>query len=216
MADELRPRVPKLWPGETAVCIGGGPSLTAADVDACRDRGVRVIAVNDAYRLAPWADVVYACDDKWWGWHHKHVAPLPALKYSIAAIRGKWPGVVVLKCGRKHGLELAPTHLATGGNSGYQAINLCVHFGIRRVLLLGYDMGLDAKKRSHWFGEHPSGRQSSYASFQAAFMTIGAPLQAIGVDVINCSRHTALKCFPRMPIDEALAQLGSNVVEAAS
>ena len=32
----------------------------------------RVIAVNDAWRLAPWADILYACDGRWWR-HHKGV-----------------------------------------------------------------------------------------------------------------------------------------------
>jgi len=33
-----------------------------------------VLAINDAYRLAPWADWLYACDDRWWRFHHEAVA----------------------------------------------------------------------------------------------------------------------------------------------
>ena len=50
---------------ETAICIASGPSLTQEDVDYCRGRG-RIYAVNDVYRLAPWADVLFACDLAWW------------------------------------------------------------------------------------------------------------------------------------------------------
>ena len=61
--------VPALWGSdETAVCLGGGPSLAPQQVDTVRGKA-RVVAVNDAYRLAPWADVLYVCDHKWWGWH---------------------------------------------------------------------------------------------------------------------------------------------------
>ena len=56
------------WIGETVVCIGGGPSLTLADVTSIAGKA-RVIAINDAYRMAPWADMLYACDLKWWRWH---------------------------------------------------------------------------------------------------------------------------------------------------
>jgi hypothetical protein len=52
--------VPKLWPGSTVVCLGTGPSLTAEDVEAVRGRA-KVIAINNAHALAPWADVLYAC-----------------------------------------------------------------------------------------------------------------------------------------------------------
>ena len=63
MTTVARPSVPKLWPNSTVVCIGTGPSLTQADVDLCCSQA-RVIAVNDAYRMAPLADVLYAADDK--------------------------------------------------------------------------------------------------------------------------------------------------------
>jgi hypothetical protein len=55
----------RLFAGKAIVCLGGGPSLTQAQVDACRGRA-HVIAINDAFRLAPWADVLYACDWQWW------------------------------------------------------------------------------------------------------------------------------------------------------
>ena len=57
--------VPPIWRGATVVCLGGGPSLTAADAAQCRGRA-RVIAINDAYRLVPWADLLYFCDYRWW------------------------------------------------------------------------------------------------------------------------------------------------------
>jgi len=46
------PSVPRLWPGETFVCLASGPSLTQADVDYCRGKA-RVIAIKDVLHLAP-------------------------------------------------------------------------------------------------------------------------------------------------------------------
>ena len=57
--------VPRAWVDETAVCIASGPSLTQADVDYVRGKA-RVIVVNNGYLLAPWADVLYAADARWW------------------------------------------------------------------------------------------------------------------------------------------------------
>src|SRR5471032_37654 len=61
------------WSGGIAVLIGGGPSLTREQVAAVRTareaERVNVIAVNDAYRIAPFADVCYFADSEWWTWH---------------------------------------------------------------------------------------------------------------------------------------------------
>lgn len=196
--------VPRLWPGDTVVCLGGGPSLTADDVRAVRDRA-RVIAVNNAYQLAPWADVLYAADAAWWALH-RGVPTFGGLKYSLEARSAVWPGVQVLQNTGNKGLEQEPTGLRTGRNSGYQAINLAVHFGAARVVLLGYDMQTRPHEPAHWFGDHPAPlmntRPDAYQQFRQHFETIVAPLEARGVDVINCSRQTALTAFPCRPLAE--------------
>ena len=65
MVDSLK--IPKMWTNSVAVCLGGGPSLNKEDIEYCREKkGVRFIAINDAYRLAPFADILYAADKKWW------------------------------------------------------------------------------------------------------------------------------------------------------
>ena len=64
-------RVPQMWKGQTLAILGGGPSLTAEQVELVRRSGWRCIAINDTYRLAPWADVHYFCDLRFWGWHHE-------------------------------------------------------------------------------------------------------------------------------------------------
>lgn len=191
------------------VCIGGGPSLTAADVDACRGRA-RVLAINDAYRLAPWADVLYGCDAKWWTWHPE-AAAFAGLKYGLTHRREDvFPdGVELLANTGMGGLETSPHGVRIGStlgsqNSGYQAINLAMHLGAVRVLLLGYDMQPDERGRSHWFGEHPVAGTSQYRLFAQAFERLVEPLKAFGIAVINCTRRTALTCFPCQPLAEAL------------
>ena len=57
--------LPRLADGGTVVCLASGPSLTTEDVAYVRGRAT-VIAVNDAVRLAPWADVLYSNDSTWW------------------------------------------------------------------------------------------------------------------------------------------------------
>lgn len=198
--------VPQLWPQSTIVCLGTGPSLTAADVDYCRDRA-RVIAIKDAVRLAPWADVLYSCGSDRGRWYQRNAdlaRAFPGRKYTLdpAAIH---VGAEILRVAGFTGLCASPDGLCTGKNSGYQAINLSVHLGASRIVLLGYDMEADAKDRDHFFGQHWHGARVPFLAFRELFATLLEPLRARGVQVINASRQTALTCFDRMSLVEALA-----------
>lgn len=193
--------VPRLWPGATVVIIAGGASLTREDVEFCRGKA-RVVAVNDAYRLAPWADLFYACDARWWDVHFERIADLQGLKVTHsadAAVRHRLSLIV----GRAaQGLSFNPTFVHLGNNGGYQALNLVTLMGATRILGLGYDM-----KGRHWFGDHPKACSgpSNFARWIANFETVPPDLARIGATFINCSRDTALTCFPRMTIEEALS-----------
>ena len=196
--------VPRLWTDETVVCLAGGPSLTVEDVEACRDRA-RVIAIKDAVRLAPWAEVLYSCGDDASSWWQRNVdlhASFTGLRYTLDPKAAAW--AQVLRDTGMTGLETDPSGLRTGKNSGYQAINLAVHLGARRIVLLGYDMQPD-RGRHHWFGAHPNPIPPPYAEFLPCFDSIVEPLRALGVEVVNATRRTALTCFPCVPLLEALA-----------
>jgi hypothetical protein len=207
--------VPRLFPGQAVVVVATGPSLVQEDVDLCR--GVcPVIVVNDAYRMAPWADVMYACDGKFWNWqmrfHAKELQAFQGRKFSMATV----PGVVRLRNTGVSGLELDPTGLRNGRNSGYQAINLAVHLGAKIILLLGFDMSLGARGRSHFFGEHPGGKQypgdphgqtPPFTVFRKHFRALAQPLRDANVHVLNCSRRSALTMFPKVPLSNALMKI---------
>lgn len=89
-----------------------------------------------------------------------------------------------------------------GGNSGYQAINLAFHTGAKRIVLLGFDMQRTDGK-AHWFGNHPGNMQvpSPYADWLHKFEQLAADLKVQGVEVLNCTRETALTCFERVSLD---------------
>jgi hypothetical protein len=193
---------PVLCPGGTVVCLATGPSLTADDVNACRGRAT-VIAINDAWRLAPWADVLYSSDRHWYP-HHDWVPEFPGRKIAMEIT--PHDGVLVLQRTGETGLELAPTGLKSYKNSGGAAINLAVHLGASRILLLGYDMG--ATGVAHFFGSHPRGLRTTgkatYVLFRQLMATMVEPLRARGITVVNCTRTSALDCFPRQSLDQTL------------
>lgn len=196
--------VPRLWPEATVVVAATGPSLDAADLTWCRNRpGVHLLAVKDAIRLAPWADVLYACDRKWWR-AHPETAAFSGLKYGLEALPER-SDVQILRNTGEIGLELDPTGVKVGRNSGYQAVNVAVHLGARHVVLLGFDMQADAHGKVRWFGNHPYGGPTPpFITFRERFETMVEPLREAGITVTNCTPHSALEHFPLRPLREVL------------
>ncbi|HEX8030285.1 MAG TPA: hypothetical protein VF491_17545 [Vicinamibacterales bacterium] len=197
--------VPRVWPGETVVCLGTGPSLTHEDVEYCRGRA-RVIAVKHAIEWAPWADAIYSCGmdaGKWWQRHGDALAWFDGLRYTLDPSAAKW--AQVLRNTGFTGLETSPDGLRTGKNSGYQCIGLAKHLGAAKIVLLGYDMQPSSDGRDHFFGTHWHGARPPFAAFIDLFETLVAPLRELGIQIINASRETALTAFARMSIQEALA-----------
>lgn len=202
-----------VWRGQTAVCIGGGASLTKEQVEAVK--GCRVIAVNDAYKLAPWADILYACDYKWWGWHggcpdfkgyklqHYHESRL-----NNMGVAPPYPGIDAILSNGKEGFEGRLDRIRNGGNSGYQALHIAMHLGASKIILIGYDMGVHCEK-SHWFGEHPgqnaSDNNQKYEDWLLQFPALREAAEKRGQKIINSTIKTRLKCFDMMPLCEALA-----------
>lgn len=220
----MRHTVSRLWPEATIVCLATGPSLTQSDCDYVESLHLPTIAINDAHRMAPWAEVLYCSDRMWWR-KYKGVPSFAGLKYGVGSSPGKnnkfpeFPDVKVLRNSGYAGLDLSPDGLKTARNSGYAAINLAYHFGAKRIVLLGYDMGWRGAK-AHFFGDHPSGlsqREDLYPNFRKSFLSIVQPLKDVGVEVVNCTPNTSLEAFPlgvlrdvlkpSVEVDQALAAL---------
>jgi hypothetical protein len=197
----------KDWHGRTVACIASGPSLTRADCDAVRAAGLPTIAVNNAgLDMAPWADVHHACDGRWW---HAHPAALAYDRLKTCLVDDPPAGVTKLICVSGGGLDDRPCHVRAGQNSGYQALHLAaVNFGAARVLLLGYDMQ-HTGGQIHYHGRHPAPLGNPDAddmpAWVAHFDAVAPDLARRGVEVVNCSRATAITGFRRATIEEVLA-----------
>lgn len=132
-------------------------------------------------------------DQKWWDFHRAEVAQV---------FRGE-----LYSHGQRRGVTRVrhPWFGNQGQNSGAGAIAVAHRFGARRVILLGYDCQ-HTGGRAHWHGDHPagggSGNAGSVTSWPAQFRALARHL--LGVDVINCSRATALTVFPRANLEEVL------------
>ena len=199
----------RIWRGARVLIIAGGPSLTDEQVQAARPyvkRGeLRVIGVNDAYRICNFLDLLYAADLAWWNHHEPATRGVPlrvtvdadcATRYGLTHIQGRPDG----------GLGLTPGAIHQGNHSGFQALNLAVHMGATDIILLGFDMTVT--DRVHWFGDHPDGVRvgngQQFERFRNAYPPAARQLKTLGIQCVNCSPGSAITCFPAGDIHETL------------
>ncbi len=203
-------KVERAWDGETAVCIATGPSLTAEQVEVVRRAGARTIAVNDAYLLAPFADVAYFADVKWWNWHKDRAEwkSFAGEKCSIfvggnqKTSTASEAAVNLLMNASAMGFSSDPGSICTGSNSGYQAINIAILAGARRVVLIGYDC--KATDRDHFFGAHPDKSRPPFETIRQRFRETIEPARKMGVEILNATPGSALDAYPRIGLAESL------------
>lgn len=196
------------WRGSTVVCIASGPSLTAQDCELVRrwrfsGESRRVIVINTSFRLAPWADVLYACDRQWWREYGDEARAV--VTGELWSQDQKATCVNRIESVRLPGLGRRPGLIHQGGNSGHQVVNLAYQAGCDRIVLLGYDMQETGGQR-HWHPDHPDALNfpGRFAEWVKSFEILARDLREEGVEVINASRETALSCFRRMPLEQVL------------
>lgn len=181
-----------LWEGKTAVCIASGPSLIAEDCAAVEKAGLPAIAVNSSWKLARFAGVVYAGDLAWWKEYGGEI-DIDAERWTCSSRAAKLYGLKLHKAGGEY-------------NSGLRAVQLAVHFGAKRVLLLGYDASV--KAGTHWHGSHEKTKNPDEARCEK-WRRQFSKLDTKDVEVINCTPGSALECFPKMTLTEAMTAVST-------
>lgn len=98
--------------------------------------------------------------------------------------------------------EKAPS--VTGKNSGIGAMFLARNLGAEKIILLGYDCKAGSDGKRHWHGSHKEGlaNAGSMPKWQGQFLEVSNTFGDI--EVLNCSRDTALNVFPKVILEDAL------------
>jgi len=221
-------RISQDWLNEPCVVAASGPSLTAEVARKCQMarwlRGWRVLVVQDAYRLMPWADSLYGCDERWWKVHagtdfpgerwttHEDGESSGNCKDAIADLYG----LRLVRGQSADEFSTDPDVIHYGSNSGFQAVNLAMLRGVSRICLVGFDMRLHGDK-AHFFGSHPAPlhNRSDYKDFAARFTHAA---KFVTLPIVNCTPDSGLTCFPMAELDDELAYdcvLGYGTVDHA-
>jgi hypothetical protein len=193
---------PPLWRGETVFILAGGPSLRGFDASVLAGR--RVVAIKESAALAPFADVLIFVDAPWLDRERALIEGFAGRVVTTA------PTAVGTKCsvmrrGGTKGLAAATDTLNYAYTTLYAALNLIVHAGAGRGVLLGADFGHrpDGPARHH--DRNPQPPPAGAFDLQAqALATIVAPLAAAGVEILNATPGSRLDLWPRASLNELL------------
>lgn len=210
---------------KTFVCIASGSSLCQEQIDVLgkakntENNNIKVIAVNDnwqwKYKEKFISDHLYAADTSWWSMYLSKINKEEFYGYKWVPIKKDFAakhGINFIECdhtkkgldGTRKRTQNQKPKINCGNHSGFQAINLAYVLGAKRIILIGYDMGVfkETSKQLHWFGDHPKGLRNTSSRFEVwlrNYEKLADDLSKNSVEVFNCSKRSAIKEFPIVP-----------------
>lgn len=217
-------KIGREWEGETVFVIAGGPSVGAQDVEALRGR--KVIVVNSSYGRAPFAQFLFFADNRWWMEHRERKALKRAVAegmrvFTVSKAATALAGGIPLHKLRRlcpnmrpergalgPGLSEASDAVVAQRTSLQGAINMAVHLGAARIILLGADMGRSADGRSHHHDKHPWENRAGNKTWdiQMGQLALLVPvLAAKQISVINTSLESRIPWWTKAPLGDVLA-----------
>jgi hypothetical protein len=194
------------WSGETVVVVGTGPSVKDVSLEPARGRA-KVFVVKSEYKFAPWADALYGIDTGWWI-ANRGAPDFAGLKFSPSPTACRLFNLRQVKLKARAEILTKETGVigaglrTGGGHSGFQAINLSVQFGAKRILLVGFDM-VGGRRLAHEQGV--AKQMSSRVAEWRKDMDAAAPqFERLGVEVINCSSVSALTAYRKARLEDVM------------
>lgn len=196
------------WSGTAVTIVASGPSAKDAGLDQVKGK-TATLAIKASVQLCPWADMVYGCDAAWWIANQG----LPGYR----GVRVAWEKTVPVHHPGIHLVQIEPHNnalglvrggrIGSGGNSGFQALNIAVQAGATKIVLVGFDM--HDRSGAHWYGRNNwiganNPDWTNFGRWRAAFHAAAPVLKRVGVEVVNASPRSDLGCFPKHTIGEVL------------
>lgn len=200
--------VPRLWEGERAYIIGGGPSVLSQDLSLLRGR--RVIVINRSFETFLDAEFLYFHDWRFWGQYFER---LKAFRNTIVTTSRTMRNLSFIdarvRCLEKvkppPGISTSSMKLVVRHTSLTGAINLARHLGCDSMVLLGADLKRDQSGRTHHHHPHPwPVRDGCYDLMMEDLKLTAAALKQEGLPVINTSLDSAFDAWPKMPLEQVL------------
>ena len=212
--------IPRLFEGETAIVCGTGPSITPEIIEQVNNSGCRVFGANRAYEIFN-CEVVHGCNYQFWDLHYPQ---MPKGEFDMWTTRpeleGKYPGLNYVEERWEDGLSTEQHWISAHHGTGPQLVNIAFLYGCTTLLLVGWDMrywgkrgprhyekrrylGEDELTQNHWPMTGENGEQTGLIKEMETIHPAD-----YGIEIINCTKDSALTHFPMMDLGAALASTG--------
>lgn len=189
------------------------PSVYSSYMEVLHER--HIIGVNMAYRIGNWIDIVAFGDSGFFLREREGLSKFPGLKVAFHSTSKNETWVKFLgRDPKSKGLSTNSGRVCWNGNSGAAAINVAVHTGAKRIFLLGFDMKIGVNKFQHWHNLYNKGpvqdtdqrrvRKLPFERHMVGFPVIAEDAKALGITIINVCPDSAIQCFQKMTLKEAL------------
>ena len=224
-------KVPKMWEGGECWIIGGGHSMPRQfDVPDDIIQKVsnnelppgayspylssihtkHVIGVNVAYLIGDWIDIVFFGDNGFYVKQQLGLAKFPGLKVTCSGNSKIDSSIKRLRRIGKKGISTESNGVCWNGNSGAAAMSIAALAGVKRIVLLGFDMKLD-EEHQHWhqvYGKRVINekrrRHFPFDRHLRSFPLIARDAKRLGIEVINASPDSAIKDFKKSTVKQIL------------
>ncbi|NCD07760.1 MAG: DUF115 domain-containing protein [Spirochaetia bacterium] len=189
---------------ETAVIIGGGPSVKDINLDLIKDKFV--IGTNAAFYFGDWVDVCFFIDCRFHRDNEEALNKFPNRIITTCSTLKNKKGIEHYNKCEKCAICYHKDKLAQpekGKNTGATAINLAIRLGKKRIILIGYDMQVvNGQHNYHNYHKHRP-RDNIYDVFLPHFEKISKSLPK-DVEVINANLKSALPYFKKQKIEDII------------
>jgi len=194
-------RATPIWKDQTAYIIGGGPSLLTQDLTLLD--GNNVIVINSSYQAFPAAQFLVFADVRWWLDHRQ---ALKSFKGKIISTHSAASGLANLfHMQRKAmpGLAEDPGQLMVSKTTLTGAINLAVHLGVNKIVLLGIDQRNAPDGRTHHHAPHQWKQMANcFKRQQLDLPRIADDLRVRNIECVNASPGSALTLWPLVNLED--------------
>jgi len=199
------------WRDECAAIVASGPTIKKMDLDCLRDR-IHVLVIKETWKKCPWSEILYGCDGPWWN-HNKGVSEFKGIKLSHAPqTTMQYKDIHRIKIEMVDEILIEePLLVGNGGNSGFQALNLLVQFGVKNIILIGFD--LHDRGGVHWYGRNTAPgmnnpMKSNFDRWRRGFEAVKRKLKELEIEVVNSSPESDLHTFKKQNLEDTLKEWG--------
>ena len=192
---------------EEVFILGGGVSLLREDLNLIKNKFI--IGVNSAFKLGKWVDVCYFGDCRFYTWNKEELDEFSKTNLVITTCDvlglNEHKYIKVLRksqATKENPIDWRPDYLAWHSNSGASALALACKLGVKKIILIGFDMKVVDGKHN-WHNYHkvtPS--NTVYNRFKIHFEWIKEEADKKGIEIFNTCLDSALDVFPKISLEK--------------